>query len=62
MDNLENIQSFKKHGTNFSQMKCVDYAKDQVQEKIGLGKRLECTDTFYVIQFEDIPKDCLNKI
>ena len=28
----------------------------------GLGKRVEGTDTFYVIKFEDIPKDRLNKI
>ena len=28
MDNLENIQSFKKYGTNLSQMKWVDYAKE----------------------------------
>ena len=30
--------------------------------KNGLGKRVEGTDTFYVIKFEDIPKDSLNKI
>ena len=27
-----------------------------------LGKRVEVNDTFYVIKFEDIPKDCLNEI
>ena len=30
--------------------------------KNGLGKRVEETDTFYVIEFEDIPKDRLNEI
>ena len=30
--------------------------------KNGLGKRVEGTDTFYAIKFEDIPKDRLNKI
>ena len=28
----------------------------------GLGKRVEGTDTFYFIYFEDIPKDCLKEI
>ena len=28
----------------------------------GLGKRVEGTNTFYIIRFEDIPKDRLNKI
>ena len=28
----------------------------------GLGKRVEGTDTFYVIKFEDIPKDRMNEI
>ena len=28
----------------------------------GLGKRVEGTNTFYVIKFEEIPKDRLNKI
>ena len=28
----------------------------------GLGKKVEGTDTFYVIKFEDIPKDRLNEI
>ena len=28
----------------------------------GLGKRVEGTDTFHVIKFENIPKDLLNKI
>ena len=27
----------------------------------GIGKRLEGTNNFYVILFEDIPKECLNK-
>ena len=30
--------------------------------KTGPGKRVEGTDTFYVIKFEDILKDRLNKI
>ena len=30
--------------------------------KNGLGKRVEGTDNFYVIKFEDISKDWLNKI
>ena len=30
--------------------------------KNGIGKRVEGTNTFYVIHFEDIPKDRLNKI
>ena len=30
--------------------------------KNGIGKRVEDTDTLYVIKFEDIPKDWLNKI
>ena len=30
--------------------------------KNGLGKRVEGTNNFYVIRFEDIPKDRLNKI
>ena len=30
--------------------------------KNGLGKRVDGTDTFYVIKFEDIPKDRLNEI
>ena len=30
--------------------------------KNGLGKIVEGTDTFYVINFEDIPKYCMNKI
>ena len=30
--------------------------------KNGLGKRLEGTDTLYVIRFEDIPKDRLDNI
>ena len=30
--------------------------------KNGLGKRVEGTNTFYVIHFEDMPKDRLNKI
>ena len=38
MDNLENIQSFKKHGTNISQMKWVDYAKGSVNGKMDLLK------------------------
>ena len=33
MDNLKNIQSFKKHGTNISQTKYVDYAKESEKEK-----------------------------
>ena len=28
----------------------------------GLGKIVEGKNTFYVIKFEDIPKECLNKI
>ena len=28
----------------------------------GIGKRVEGTNTFYVIKFEDLPKDWLNKI
>ena len=28
----------------------------------GIGKRVEGTNTFYVIKFEDIPKDRLNEI
>ena len=28
----------------------------------GIGKRAEGTNTFYVIKFEDIPKDRLNEI
>ena len=32
------------------------------KEKYGVGKRVEGTNTFYVIRFEDIPKDRLNKI
>ena len=27
----------------------------------GIGKRVEGTNTFYVIKFEDIPKDWLKK-
>ena len=34
MENLENIQIFKKHETILSQMKCVEYAKEYVQEKM----------------------------
>ena len=34
MENFESIQSFKKQGTNISQIKWVDYAKDKVQEKM----------------------------
>ena len=30
--------------------------------KNGLGKIVKVTDTFYVIKFEDIKKDCLHKI
>ena len=30
--------------------------------KNGPGKRVEGTDTFYVIRFEDIPKGCLKEI
>ena len=30
--------------------------------KSGLGKIVEVTNTFYIIRFEDIPKDRLNKI
>ena len=30
--------------------------------KNGLGKIVEGTDTFYVIKFEDIPKDRLNGV
>ena len=30
--------------------------------KSGLGKRVEVTDTFHVVNFEDIPMDRLNKI
>ena len=32
------------------------------KQKIGLGKRVKGTNTFYVIRFKDIPKDCLKKI
>ena len=28
----------------------------------GIGKRIEGTNTFFVINFEDIPKDRLNEI
>ena len=28
----------------------------------GIGKRVEGTNTFFVIKFEDIPKDRLNEI
>ena len=28
----------------------------------GIGKRVEGTNTFYVIKFEDIPKDWLSEI
>ena len=28
----------------------------------GIGKRVEGTDTFHVVNFEDIPKDRINKI
>ena len=62
MDNLGSIQSFKKNGTYISQMKWKYYAKEQVNLKYGLGKRVEGTNTFYVIKFEDIPKDRLNEI
>ena len=27
-----------------------------------IGKRVEGTNTFFVIRFENIPKDCLNEI
>ena len=30
--------------------------------KYGVGKRVEGTNTFYLIRFEDIPKDRLNEI
>ena len=30
--------------------------------KNGVGKRVEVKNNFYVIYFEDIPKDCMNKI
>ena len=33
-----------------------------VKGKNGLVKRVKGTNTFYVIRFEDIPKDYLNKI
>ena len=33
-----------------------------VTGKNGLGKIVEGTDTFYVMKFEDIPKDRLNEI
>ena len=42
-------------------MKWVDYAKEWLK-KNGLVKRVEGTNTFYVVRFEDIPKDGLNKI
>ena len=38
MDNLESIHSSKKHGTNLSNMKWVDYAKGSVKEKMDLVK------------------------
>ena len=37
-ENLENIQGFKKHGTNISRMKWADYAKGSVKGKMELVK------------------------
>ena len=38
MDNSGSIQIFKKHGTNLSQMKWEDYAKEWELEEISWGK------------------------
>ena len=42
-------------------MKQEEYAREQEQEKWP-SKKVEGTDNLYVIKFEDIPKDWLNKI
>ena len=31
-------------------------------EKNGIGKRVEGKNNFYVVRFEDIPKECMNEI
>ena len=43
-------------------MKWEDYAKGLVKENNGVGKRVEGTNNFNVIRFEDIPKYRLNGI
>ena len=62
MGNRGNILDSKKHGTNNSQMKWEDCAKDSEKALMVKGNIIEVTNTFFVIKFEDILKYRLNVI
>ena len=62
MDNWESIQGFKKHGTNILSNEMGRLCQGVVTETNGIRKRVEGTNTFHVIKFEDIPKYRLNEI
>ena len=61
MGNLENIQDSKKYGKKFSN-EMGRLCQEVDTGPNGIGKIIEGTNTFFVIKFEDIPKERLNEI